>query len=360
MRTLPLLLLPLLAAAARAQVDSRPTFAAEFERGVRLIQTGKHAEGIAAFERCLEIDPEDPLASAALYNIACGHSLAGDKAKALEFLGKAADRGFADADLTGTDADLNPIRGEAGFAPLHERIRANAAEILRPVVHEPPGYEHSKPRPLLLVLHGAGGGKVEFAKPFEEIADEAGFLLFSLQGTIPMSENGYAWYDERYRQTPGKFENPILDAVRQAKRERAIDADRIYLLGFSQGAAMAVHTALRSPGLFRGAIGIGGAYGPNEIAGAENLRRASERGLRAFLLIGESEPAKMKEAHERAVGQLKAAGIQVETRTYAGGHELPDAASRKGTILEALRWLDARPPAAATKPSPASGDRRDG
>ncbi|MCI0589556.1 MAG: hypothetical protein L0323_22300 [Planctomycetes bacterium] len=360
---LPLLLLPplLLGAPARAQVDSRPTFAAEFDRGVRLIQQGKPAEGIAAFERCLEIEPKNPEAA---YNIACGHSLLGEKAKALEWLAKAAERGFADGELTGTDKDLDAIRGEPGFAPLLDRIRGNAdraqKEARVPVVHEPPGYDRAKPSPLLVLLHGAGGTKGEFAKPFEEVADEAGFLLLAVQGTLPRGENGYAWFDPGYLRTPGKFENPILDVVRQAKRERAIDPDRVYLLGFSQGAEMAVYTGLRSPGLFRGAIGIGGGYAVREAAGAANLRAAADRGFRAFLLIGEKEVAEVKGAHHRGVEQLKGAGIRVEAKTFAGGHELPAAASRKGTLLEALRWLDANAPAPATKPAPAAGERKDG
>ena len=358
------LLLLLLASAAPPQANPRQSFQDEFNRGVRLLQEGKHAEGIAAFEHCLEIDPKDAFASAATYNIACGHSLAGDKAKALEWLGKAADRGFAEADLAGRDPDLNAIRGEAGFAPLLERIRANAEgaqkEARVPLVHEPPGYDRSKPVPLLVVLHGAGGNKEEFSKPFEALADEAGFLLFSMQGMVPLGEKGYAWYDESYRQTPGKFENPILDAVRQAKRERAIDPERVYLLGFSQGAAMAVHTGLRTPGLIRGAIGIGGAYAPNEPVISGGLRTAAQRGFRAFLLVGEKEPAEMREAHDRAVEQLKGAGLQVEAKAFAGGHELPAAGSRKAAILEALRWLDASAPAPATKPAPASGERKEG
>ncbi|HET6202538.1 MAG TPA: alpha/beta fold hydrolase [Planctomycetota bacterium] len=358
-----LLALPLLGAPARGQIDLA-RYQEEFDRGVGLLRQGKHAEGIAAFERCLEMAPDEPDAT---YNIACGYALSGEKGKALEWLGKAAERGFVDAKLAADDPDLNPIRGEEGFPPILGKIGANATrarqradeaakEARVPVVREPPGYDRSKPTPLLVVLHGLGGSKAEFVRPFEDAAAEAGFLLFSVQGTVPTREGGYAWYDGGYAQAPGRYEGGILEVVRQAKRERAIDAERIYLLGFSEGALMAVHAGLRAPGLFRGAVGLGGAYHPDALVGTAALRTAAERGFRAYLMVGDKDAEALKESTKRAAEALRAAGLKVEEKSYAGGHALPEAASRKAAILEALRWLDRNAPAPETKP--ASGERK--
>ena len=361
------LLLPLFAASAAGQDDDR-TYEREFNRGAELLRARKYAEGIAVYESLLKVRPND---SPSAYNLACGHALAGDKAKAFEWLARAADWGFDDGKLAETDTDLDSLRPDAAFAPILEKIRANVErakareekakeEAKVPYVHEPPNYDRKKPFPVLVVLHGAPGNKTDFAKNFEDVADEAGFLLLSVQGTVPGREKGYLWHTgrEEYRRTPGRFENHVLEVVRQVKRDRAVDPERVYLAGFSQGAFMAFHAGLRTPGLFRGVIGIAGDYYPRLFVTPAGLKTAAERGCRAYLIAGEKDDPQVTEVAKRAFEELKSAAVRSELKVYPVGHEFPP--DRKSVLLEALRWLDANAPPPASKPAstPSGGERR--
>jgi dienelactone hydrolase len=60
------------------------------------------------------------------YNLATTWARLGQKRKALESLGHAIDRGFADADTIEKDSDLESIRGEPGFKELLARLRKDA------------------------------------------------------------------------------------------------------------------------------------------------------------------------------------------------------------------------------------------
>jgi HEAT repeat protein len=53
-----------------------------------------------------------------LYNLACEYSLTGDRARALEWLGKAVRAGYQDREWMKKDKDLDPIRGEEAYQKL--------------------------------------------------------------------------------------------------------------------------------------------------------------------------------------------------------------------------------------------------
>jgi hypothetical protein len=81
----------------------------------RLLQRGKYDEMIGIYQKKLEGSPRD---IGALYNIACAYSMAKDKDKAMEFLKKAFEAGFAEFDQLDQDPDFNNIRGSAEFDGL--------------------------------------------------------------------------------------------------------------------------------------------------------------------------------------------------------------------------------------------------
>ena len=57
-----------------------------FDKGIADIQAGRHAEGIEAFKKCLELQPDHATCA---YNIACGYSLKNELDPGFEWLGKA-------------------------------------------------------------------------------------------------------------------------------------------------------------------------------------------------------------------------------------------------------------------------------
>jgi hypothetical protein len=78
-------------------------------------QARDYRAAVALYEQLIALAPED---ATALYNLACGHSLLGQKVEALAALERAIAAGFVDFAHIKTDTDLDPLRQEPGYARL--------------------------------------------------------------------------------------------------------------------------------------------------------------------------------------------------------------------------------------------------
>lgn len=118
-----------------------------------------------------------------------------------------------------------------------------------------------KPRPaLLIVLHGTGlnGAKMRqwTGYEFDQLAERHGFVLVYADG---YKEN---WNDCRKNAPfPAKKENiddvGFLHAIiNQYKTSHDIDADKVYLFGFSNGGQMAYRMAMENPGAIAGIASV--------------------------------------------------------------------------------------------------------
>jgi tetratricopeptide (TPR) repeat protein len=80
-----------------------------------LYEAGQYAEAAERGLKLAEAHPEYPML---LYNVACCESLAGRTAAAVEHLRQAIERADRFRAFAADDSDLDPIRGEPGFAEL--------------------------------------------------------------------------------------------------------------------------------------------------------------------------------------------------------------------------------------------------
>lgn len=97
------------------------------------------------------------------------------------------------------------------------------------------------------------------------------------------------------------------------------DPDRLYLLGFSQGAAVSLAAAWGEPALTRGVAGLVGfapAAAEDEIAGRLSVRPA-------FWAVGTEDKTVPYEQSQRAAALLRHSGADLTYREYATGHKLP-------------------------------------
>jgi Flp pilus assembly protein TadD len=87
------------------------------------LHLGKNAEAVANFERALELGvPAGRFRAVAYYNLACGYVRIGRKDDALTALGHAVEQGMNDRATFERDDDLAPLRSEARFQQLLERL----------------------------------------------------------------------------------------------------------------------------------------------------------------------------------------------------------------------------------------------
>lgn len=149
---LPLGLLLFLVSPAQAQgVAPQPAALEEIQSEVRVIQRlwaeGKIEEAyriLAARQRTPGFASLQPNIRAGIrYNLACAASRLGRKAEAMTFLREAVAEGFSDWTTLKGDADLDPIRTEAGFADLSERVRSRGD--FQWLLQRYPSYEQIQP-----------------------------------------------------------------------------------------------------------------------------------------------------------------------------------------------------------------------
>jgi predicted esterase len=336
------------------------------KKGVDAIQAAKYEDGIAAFQRCLELVPKDATTA---YNLACIHSLKKELDPAFEWLGKAVAWNFAligDDELAlleTKDADLANLRADPRFAPLVEKLKARRKASLeslkKPLTYVPESLKGAASLPLLVVLHDAGATKEAALEkgPWKRLADELGYaLLFPsarcLVGDDPSA--GVRWFDQwfAWADKTWTYEKGISDAIDLFQKEHAIDAAKTYVVGEGQGGAVAFSVALTSPGRYKGVISLDSTI----LAGTTftaKARTAAGLGLKAKLLLpdaGCSSPvlgsdaadaiAKEIAALEKAIAQV---GLAPGIERYA--RKADDPEQRFGLIKAALEGF--APPAPA-------------
>lgn len=112
------------AAGLYAQIVKADPGAADawFNLGYTSHVDGKYDKAIEAYRHCLE----SGFASTAAYNIACAYALKKENANALDWLHKAAEKGFMQVSLVQQDGDLASLRGEKKYADALAVMERNA------------------------------------------------------------------------------------------------------------------------------------------------------------------------------------------------------------------------------------------
>ena len=164
------------------------------------------------------------------------------------------------------------------------------------------------------------------------------WLIVAPRAILPEGTRGFSWHAQPHGQWPALAAfDAAVDALSRFLRALPslynADADRLYLIGFSQGAAVAFAAALREPTLARGIAGLVGfvpRVAPEAVVG-----RLS--GLPVFMAAGEQDPTVPPDESRRAAAVLRAAGADLDYREYPTEHKLTPAA-----LDDLQAWLQAR------------------
>ena len=146
---------------------------------------------------------------------------------------------------------LGPAR-LLGQPSLYERTYVSPADgVLRVYqVRTPAGHDGVSRLPAALFLHGRGGDRRSFQSDeyFAE-ADARGFALVFWQGRFDYSIGAYSTqYVDGVNGIPD--ETDVLACLTDALASFPIDADRVHLVGFSQGGKGALLIGLKNPDRF--------------------------------------------------------------------------------------------------------------
>jgi phospholipase/carboxylesterase len=185
------------------------------------------------------------------------------------------------------------------------------------------------PRAMVILLHGYGSNGddlIGLAPYWRDALPHVVFLAPNAPERCPMAPGGYQWwpltdFSPQARAAGARAASPTLDGFIDAQLARyALPDDKLVLVGFSQGAMMALHVGPRRKQSPAGVIGYSGM-----LADTEGL--AELRGKPPILLVhGDLDPTVPVAALYQAQTVLESLGFDLTTHVSAGlGHSI-DAA----------------------------------
>ena len=189
----------------------------------------------------------------------------------------------------------------------------------------------SRPAPLLIALHGYGAGKWHATREARLIAPE-GFAIASLQGPHQHLREpkqpggplrfGFGWLSSfRPEESVAIHHGALLDIIESLGTEGLVDAQRIFLLGFSQSCALNYRFAFTHPQVLKGVIGICGGL-PGDWETSELYQKT---GASVFHLAGTRDEFYPPARVEQYEAQLRERAHDVESRSYDAVHEISPA-----------------------------------
>jgi phospholipase/carboxylesterase len=221
------------------------------------------------------------------------------------------------------------------------------AKVLIPTqLFFPPEFDSERVHTLIIALHGVGGKPEHLQKPAEALAAE-GFVVAVLQAAYPMLVEGKIGYDwALLHRARGQDFTLVERATKLASTEhippvvtdlqQRYRIDRVYMLGFSQGAILAMATGIYNSALFDGVVSFGIPVFDTVWFTGNTL--VESNGLPVMLLHGREDPHARFAASEYTRDALKGAGYDVTFRPFDGGHTVQ--IDQLGFVTEWIRSVN--------------------
>jgi phospholipase/carboxylesterase len=186
------------------------------------------------------------------------------------------------------------------------------------VFYVPPAIDATKAVPLIVMLHGAGGQGERALGWLRTFADAKRFIV------VAPDSVGATW--DLIQQRPGPDVERLDESLAMLFARFTIDASRVAIAGFSDGASYALSLGIDNGDLFTHVI----AYSPGFMIVNEQVGVP-----RIYVSHGTAdEVLPIAHCSRRLVPQLKGAGYDVTYREFAGGHTVPEA-----NATESMEWL---------------------
>jgi len=213
----------------------------------------------------------------------------------------------------------------------------------------------------IIWLHGLGATGDDFASLVPELKKMLGKVfnnirfIFPHAAEIPVTVNGGfsmpAWYDILDMPTNTQAgesaereinQSQLLASAKDIQNlidreiERGIQSDRILLLGFSQGGAVAYHAALTYPKTLAGLAGLS-TYFPTLTAPNSFTPNPSNQGIDIQIYHGTIDPVVNQSLGLKAQTDLAALGYQTQYQDYPMEHQVCYE-----QIQDIAQWIEAK------------------
>ncbi len=198
-------------------------------------------------------------------------------------------------------------------------------------------------RPALIIgLHGYGADERQI-ETLVNVEPSVRHTYVALRAPLSLPDRGFGWFPLRASGSGPSFDvDDVIAAATQVGviaaalgEQFGADPEQIYLLGFSQGATVALTASLVAPRSASAFIGFAG-YLPPEL-GTRLGDTAVQVPTPVLVGHGTRDSAIRDEDTDRTVAMLVNSGRQVELKTFAVPHVVSAAGRR-----EIAQWIDDR------------------
>ncbi|QHW31784.1 esterase [Paenibacillus rhizovicinus] len=147
-------------------------------------------------------------------------------------------------------------------------------------IHLPAQLEGGKRYPVIFTLHGKGSNERNMFGLVSPLAEQ--FIIIGIRGNRILG-NGYQYYDLKSLGNPIREQfdqsmQELTDFIAYATSKYPIDAQRRYLLGFSQGAILSMSLALTMGDQLKGIVALNG-YVPAFVKTEYSLRSVEQTSM---------------------------------------------------------------------------------
>lgn len=193
------------------------------------------------------------------------------------------------------------------------------------------------PHPTVLMLHGRSGNEGVMWIFSQAVPEE--WLLVAPRAIKEDPRGGYSWRIRQKDEWPtlAQFDVPVgavVDFIQALPELYNADLDRLYLMGFSQGAALSFAITMHHPQMIRGVAALVG-FLPME---CDDLTTASAlEEMPVFMAVGKQDPRIPYERSLSCAHTLHLAGADLDYHEYDMEHRLNAEAMR-----DLKQWWQAR------------------
>ncbi len=315
------------------------------------VMDSNYAKAAEFYAKWSEADPTDAVS---LYNYACCEARLNRPDAAIEALRKAAAAGWTDALHAIEDPDLQSLRERDDFKSLVKDISHNARTRYggypmytclqertgQYLVVLPETYDPAQRYPLVILLHNYGANPEDFAE-VTSLINTRDFIYAVPEASYPVLDGGsrsFSFLRERsdFSEDPSSAPAAADWIVRVADdiiKRYPIASEKFWIVGFSQGGALAHITAALHPDRVAGYVAMGGylikdAIAPGQFAAEQTA------GVHALILHGQQDAIVGLEESIYAFNTLKQAGVDVSIEALDIPHRFTAEVA-----LKANAWL---------------------
>jgi phospholipase/carboxylesterase len=184
----------------------------------------------------------------------------------------------------------------------------------------------SRNQPLVIFLHGYGSNEEDLFGIKDQLP--AQYTYVSVRGPQALDEDSYQWF---HKKGEGAYDGEtadlnssarlIADFITQATAKYHTQSDKVFLVGFSQGAIMSYEVGLRHPEWVRGIAALSGKVLP--VLRSELKADKKRERLAIFIGHGTADQRLPYTDGSEADNLLQRLGLKPEFHAYPGiGHTI--------------------------------------